>query len=72
MFPTSTGKHEKRRVHGILIILKKSENFTQNTGKVSEFQPVLILKFFSQNIVVEVYFLNKFLYLLNYLKNTGK
>ena len=51
--------------------VEKSGNFTQNTGKVREFQPVYIFIFFF-DFSIEVYLLNRFLYLLNSLNKMLK
>ena len=60
-------------------VLEKRGNFTQNTGKVRQFYPKywkseaiwasFYFKFFS-DLLIEVYLLNRFLYLLKSLNKT--
>ena len=77
-----TWKNEKTfSSQGILNRLEKSGNFTQNTGKIREFYPKYwkseeILAgfyfYFFSDFLIEVYLLNRFLYLLNSLNKTLK
>ena len=74
------GLENMEKWENFLSRLEKSGNFTQNTGENREFDPKywkseeILASFFS--LLIEVYLLNKFLYLLSSLnrtlKNTGK
>ena len=76
MVPTWTGKPGKwenifqsGKSQGILNRLEKSGNCTQNTRKLRE---VFIYYFFFSNFLIEVYLLNRVLYLLNSFNETLK
>ena len=67
IFREKSGNFEETGKVGILPkILEKWGNFTENTGKVKKFQPVITYIFFSK-FLIQVYSLNRFLYLLNSL-----
>ena len=70
------GKHlnnfQSGKSQGILNRLEKSWNFTQNIGKVREFQPSFHFYFFV-DFLMESYLLQRFLYYeTKQYQNTGK
>ena len=88
MVPTLTGKpgnvrklFQSGKSQGILNRLEKSGNCTKNTGKMREFYPKYwkneeilgsFYFYFFSDFLIEVYLLNRFLYVLNPLNKTPK